>query len=73
MSMILLEPANTIPHFNAGIKRRTISLTGFSVNGVLGNYDPIQSELAEIRAVSTGRPFGHNGITSGLPVTRAQP
>jgi hypothetical protein len=28
MSMILLEPANTIPHFNAGIKRRTISLTG---------------------------------------------
>jgi hypothetical protein len=29
MSMILLEPTNTIPHLNVGIKRRTISLTGF--------------------------------------------
>jgi hypothetical protein len=27
MSMILLEPANTITHFNVEIKRRTISLT----------------------------------------------
>jgi hypothetical protein len=27
--MILLEPANTITHFNVEIKRRTISLTGF--------------------------------------------
>src|ERR1700730_253696 len=31
MSMILLEPANTIPHLNMEIKRRTISLTGFSL------------------------------------------
>ena len=30
--MILLEPANTIPHLNMEIKRRTISLTGISVN-----------------------------------------
>jgi hypothetical protein len=29
MSMILLEPANTITHFNVEIKRRTISLTGY--------------------------------------------
>jgi hypothetical protein len=28
MSMILLEPANTIPHFTVEIKRRTISLMG---------------------------------------------
>jgi RIO-like serine/threonine protein kinase len=28
--MILLEPANTITHCNVEIKRRTISLTGFS-------------------------------------------
>jgi hypothetical protein len=28
ISMILLEPANTIIHFNVEIKRRTISLTG---------------------------------------------
>jgi hypothetical protein len=28
MSMILLEPANKITHFNVEIKRRTISLTG---------------------------------------------
>jgi hypothetical protein len=28
--MILLEPANTITHFNVEIKRRTISLTGLS-------------------------------------------
>ena len=31
ISMILLESANTITHFNREIKRRTISLTGFSV------------------------------------------
>jgi hypothetical protein len=30
MSMILLEPANKITHCNVEIKRRTISLTGFS-------------------------------------------
>jgi hypothetical protein len=29
MSMILLEPANTITHFNVEIKRRTISLMLF--------------------------------------------
>ena len=28
--MILLEPANKITHCNVEIKRRTISLTGFS-------------------------------------------
>ena len=28
--MILLEPANTITHNHGEIKRRTISLTGFS-------------------------------------------
>jgi hypothetical protein len=27
--MILLKPANKIIHLNLGIKRRTISLTGF--------------------------------------------
>jgi hypothetical protein len=30
ISMILLEPANKITHLNVEIKRRTISLTGFS-------------------------------------------
>jgi hypothetical protein len=31
--MILLKPANKIIHLNVGIKRRTISLTGFSETG----------------------------------------
>jgi hypothetical protein len=30
MSMILLEPANKITHYNVVIKQRTISLTGRS-------------------------------------------
>jgi hypothetical protein len=34
MSMILLKPANKIIHLNVGIKRRTISLTGFAETGL---------------------------------------
>jgi len=37
--MILLEPANKITHLNVEIKRRTISLTGFSATS--GELFPI--------------------------------
>jgi hypothetical protein len=38
MSMILLQPANTITHFNVEIKRRTISLAEFSVTSALPGF-----------------------------------
>ena len=40
MSMILLKPANKIIHLNVGIKRRTISLTGFSETTAVGSAPP---------------------------------
>jgi hypothetical protein len=45
MSMILLEPANKITHFNVEIKRRTISLAGFAE--AIGVPNRAASELAE--------------------------
>jgi hypothetical protein len=50
MSMILLEPANTITHFNVEIKRRTISLTEIDfVQGIaedlLGILVPVRSRV----------------------------
>jgi hypothetical protein len=41
VKLITLSPESVLPSQHCGRNRR------FIVNGVLGNYDPIQSELAE--------------------------
>jgi len=43
--MILLEPANTIIHFNVEIKRRTISLMGFSETTPAAGSLPTQTKV----------------------------
>src|SRR5277367_689061 len=75
ISMILLEPANKITHFNVEIKRRTISLTGFSPSathrtfstGELAQNATLQAQRDSFRIAGYSSVSEQDGVCEALP------